>query len=337
MMSGERMKLIIDCDPGHDDATALLLLGSTDLFEVLGVCTVSGNQTIEKTTKNALNVLAWLGLPYKVYAGADRPLYKERVNCPEIHGESGLDGFDFPRYDRRPEALPAADFMIGALKRSDEKVVIVTTGPMTNLASALTRAPEIKEKIEKIVLMGGSIGAGNVTPAAEFNIYCDPEAAEICFTAGLPVYMIGLDVTRRVLVTPEIVDRMAGIGNRASEMFAALMRAYNANQKKVFGLDGGPLHDPVTVACLMDENLVHFEHVNTEIDVSGGCSWGRTNCDIPGFLGKEKNSFVATDIDEKRFWEIVETAIRHYDRCKGATVSFLSFRRQIRSSAVRCL
>ena len=306
------MYIILDCDPGHDDAVALLLLGSDPVFDVLGITTVAGNQTIEKTTKNALNVINWLGLPYKVYPGAKRPLRRPPVVCAEIHGESGLDGFDFPERGRTPEDLSAADFMAKAVLEAKEKVVIVTTGPMTNLATALQKCPEMKKNIEKIVLMGGSIGAGNVTPAAEFNIHCDPEAAEICFTSGLPIYMIGLDVTRRALVTREVINRMAKIGGKASVMFTALMEAFNRNQKAVFGLDGGPLHDPLTVASLIDPDLLHFEFVNTEIDATDGCSAGRTNCDLPGFLHRTPNSFVATDIDVERFWQILERAIAFY-------------------------
>ena len=306
------MNIILDCDPGHDDAVALLLLGSSSLFNVLGVTTVAGNQTIEKTTRNALNVLDFLGLPYKVYPGARRPLRRAPVVCAEIHGETGLDGFDFPPHGRKAEEPSAADFMAKAVCEADEKVVMVTTGPMTNLALALQKCPEMKKNIEKIVLMGGSIGAGNVTPAAEFNIHCDPEAANICFTSGLPIYMIGLDVTRRVLVTDAIVDRMAKVGGRASEMFTALMIAFQKTQKAVFGLDGGPLHDPLTVASLIDGDLLHFEFVNTEIDTTDGCSSGRTNCDLPGFLHKEKNSYVATDVDVERFWQILEKALAFY-------------------------
>lgn len=306
------MKIILDCDPGHDDAIALMLLGSSDAFDVPGVTTVAGNQTVEKTTANALNVLSYLGLPYKVYKGADRPLIRSSLICPEIHGETGLDGFVFPPHGRREEETDARAFIVDAIRRSGEKVTVVTTGPMTNLASALLFAPDIKDNIERIVLMGGSVGAGNVTPAAEFNVFCDPEAADICFKSRLPVYMIGLDVTRRVLVLPEIVERMEKIGGKAAVMFAALMRTFNENQKKVFGLDGGPLHDPVTVAYLLDERLLRFEHVHTEIDIQGGISYGRTNCDLPGYLKKEKNSFVATDINERLFFDIIGRAIASY-------------------------
>lgn len=306
------MNIILDCDPGHDDAIAILLLGSKKYFNVLGISTVSGNQTIEKTTLNALNVIDYLNLDYKVYQGSEKPLIKERVNCEEIHGESGLDGFVFPKHNKKKENLTAVEFLVKAIKESKDKVVVVTTGPMTNLAKAFLVDSSIKNNIEKIVLMGGSIGAGNVTPAAEFNINCDAEAADICFKIGVPIYMVGLDVTRQALVTKDIVERMEKINNRVSKMFVDLMNTFNINQKKVFNLDGGPLHDPITIAYLIDNSLLHFEYVNCEIETSHCSSYGRTNCDMPGFLKKEKNCFVATKINVERFWDIIEEAIKSY-------------------------
>lgn len=306
------MNVILDCDPGHDDAIAILLLGSKKYFNVLGVTTTCGNQTIEKTTKNALNVISYLGLNYKVYMGATRPLKREAVICDAIHGESGLDGFTFPKHDLKPEKMDASTFMVKAIKESKEKVTVITTGPMTNLALAILKDKDIVNNIEKIVLMGGSIGAGNVTPAAEFNINCDAEAADICFRSGAPIYMIGLDVTRKVLVTKDIIERMDKIKTKGSIMFTSLMKFFNETQKKVFNLDGGPLHDPVTIASLIDEKLVHFEYVNTEIDTVSSSSYGRTNCDIPGYLGKPKNSYVATKIDVNRFFDIIEEALKYY-------------------------
>ncbi len=307
------MNIILDCDPGHDDAIAILLMGSKKDFNCLGITTVSGNQTIEKTTLNALNIINYLNLDYKVYQGSSEPLLRERVNCEQIHGESGLDGFTFPKHNRCAEKLSAVEFLIKSINESNEKVVVVTTGPMTNLAKAILVDKKIVNNIDKIVLMGGSIGAGNVTPAAEFNINCDAEAADICFKTGLPIYMIGLDVTRKVLVTKDIIERMRNINNKASIMFCNLMETFNINQKKVFNLDGGPLHDPVTIASLIDPTLIKFRNVNCTIETAKCDSYGRTNVDIPGYLGKEKNCFVATEIDTQKFWTIIEDGIKAYD------------------------
>jgi len=307
------MNVILDCDPGHDDAIAILLLGAHKNFNVLGVCTVSGNQTIEKTTLNALNVIDYLNLDYKVYQGSDKPLFRKRVNCEEIHGKSGLDGFEFPKHNKKCEKENAVSFMINAINNSKEKVVVITTGPMTNLAKAFLLEPNIKNNIEKIILMGGSIGQGNVTPAAEFNINCDAEAADICFKMGVPIYMVGLDVTRKALVLDSVIKRMEKINNKASDMFVKLMKEFNLNQKKVFNLDGGPLHDPITVAYLIDNFLLNFEYVNCEIETANCSSYGRTNCDTANYLKKEKNCYVATKIDVNKFFDILEDSIRSYN------------------------
>ena len=306
------MNIIFDCDPGHDDAIALLLLGSKKNFNVLGVTTESGNQTIEKTTRNAINVISYLNLPYKVYKGETKPLYRDAVICDKIHGESGLDGFEFPKYSIKEEKEDAVSFIINAVKSSKEKVTIVTTGPMTNVGKALMVEPSIKSNIERIVLMGGSIGAGNVTPAAEFNINCDAEAANVCFISGIPIFMMGLDVTRKVLVTEEIIERMSKINNKASVMFTELMKTFLENQKKVFHLEGAPLHDPVTIAYLIDPSVVEMKYVNTEIDCAKSSSYGRTNCDIPGYLGKKPNSYVAVEINIEKYFNIIEEAIKSY-------------------------
>ena len=304
-------KIILDCDPGHDDAVAILLLGSDDRFDVLGVSTVRGNQTIEKTTINAINVIDYLGLNYPVYKGQTMPLLRKSAVCSAIHGESGLDGFIFPSLKRQEEKKSAALFMVDTLLKN-KNVTVVTTGPMTNLALALILEPKIREHIAKIVLMGGSIGAGNVTPAAEFNILTDPEAAKICFENGLPIYMVGLDVTRKCLVDETLIERMNAIHSKVSDMFVALMKTYVHNQKVVFNLNGGPLHDPLTIAYLIDPTILTFKPCHTEIDVSDGISAGRTNCDFAHYSGNSDNSFVATDVDVSKYWDLLEKSIRSY-------------------------
>lgn len=308
----EKTKLIIDCDPGHDDAFAIMLAGSSSKFELLGITVVAGNQTLEKTAINAFNVKSYLGIDVDVYKGSDRPLVKAPKNCGEIHGESGLDGFTFPQYDYSLIKDNAVDFIINSLHRND-KVTVVTCGPMTNLARAMLKDPSIKEHIEEVVLMGGSITNGNVTPAAEFNICCDPEAADVVFTSGIKVKMIGLDVTRKVLVLPEVISRMEKISNKASDMFVKLMKFFNKTQNEVFGLPAGPLHDPVTIASLIDDSLVTYKYMNVTIDTSHGPSDGRTNCDIFDFLHLPKNAYVATDIDVALFWDIIEKGLKSYE------------------------
>ena len=306
-----KRNIILDCDPGHDDAIAILLAGSNPNINLLGISVVAGNQTIEKTAKNALNVASFLGIEVPVAIGCEYPMVRDRVICAAIHGESGLDGFEFPKYDKQFDSRNGVQLIIDIV-RDNKDVTIVATGPLTNVAMALKLEPRIKYNIKEIVLMGGSIDNGNTSPAAEFNIMCDPEAAHVVFTSGLPVKMVGLNVTRKVLVTDEVVERMSKINNSASDMFVKLMKVFNDNQRKTFGVKAGPLHDPATIACLIDENLIKFEKMNVVIDISHGPSYGRTNCDVFDYLHAEKNAYVAMDIDVDKYWDIVEQGIRNY-------------------------
>ncbi len=308
----QKRKIIIDCDPGHDDAVAIMMAGSAPSLELLALTVESGNQTLEKTGKNALNLVQYLNLDVPVALGANHPLKRDPQTCAAVHGESGLDGYTFPElkinFDKRDAVTLMKDLLL-----ENDKVTLVPTGPLTNIALLLKNHPEVKSHIEEIVLMGGTIGHGNVTPAAEFNILCDPEAADIVFNSGLTVKMMGLDVTRRVLVTPDVMERMKKVGNRVSDLFHALMVAFNANQKKVFGFDGGPLHDPVTIVYLMNPDVVKLQYMNVEIDTTGGCSYGRTNCDQFNYLHKEPNAYVAVDIDVNKYWDEIEKGLRHYN------------------------
>ncbi len=306
-------KIILDCDPGHDDAIAILLAGKHPEIELLGITIECGNQTLVKTGHNALNLIQYLEIDVPVCLGSPEPIIKEVDICPAIHGESGLDGFDFPPLSIKFDSRHAVTYMIETIMNSKEKITVVTTGPMTNLALAMKIEPRIKDNIEEVVLMGGSLTNGNVTPAAEFNIQCDPEAAYIVFTSGCIVKMFGLDVTRQVLVLPKIVSRMKQINNKASILFTKLMSFFNESQKRVFGFEGGPLHDPVTIAYLIDPTVVTMKHVHCDIDISHATSYGRTNCDIFDYLKLPKNVYVATAIDVNKYWDIVEAGIKQYD------------------------
>lgn len=305
-------KIILDCDPGHDDAVALMLAGNHPEIDLLGITVVSGNQILEKTGRNALNLCQYLNIDKPVCLGASKPIIKEVEVCPQIHGETGLDGFEFPLLNRKYDLRKATDFITETLLNSEDKITIVTTGPMTNLALAMRIEPKIINKIDEVVLMGGSYTNGNVTPAAEFNIYSDPEAAFIVFNSGLKITMIGLDVTRKVLVLPDIIERMESINNKASLLFTKLMKVYNINQHKVFDIEAGPLHDPVTIAYLIDPSILKLEYVHCDIDISHSSSYGRTNCDIFNYNHLEKNTFVAVDIDISKFWDIIEDGIKRY-------------------------
>lgn len=309
----EKIKLILDCDPGHDDAVAILLAGKNPAIDLLGITVVAGNQTLEKTVRNALNVTQWLGLDVPVYGGCGRPMVREKVIAGDIHGESGLDGPVFPPLVKKAGEMHAVEFMIRTLLASDGDITVATTGPMTNLAMALRMEPRIADKIRRIVLMGGSYQNGNVTPAAEFNIFADAEAAHVCFTCGRPITMVGLDVTRKALCYPEIVERMDQVGNRASRLFVDLMGHFCRTQKEIFGWAGGPLHDPITVAWLIDPTVLTLKPMNTRIEIRSESSYGRTNCDYFGYLQLPATADVAIDIDVDKFWDIVEQGLRNYD------------------------
>ena len=305
--------IILDCDPGHDDAIAILLAGQKKYFNLLGITTVSGNQTIEKTTRNAINLVNFFKIDVPVAMGSYEPLIREKQICEEIHGKTGLDGYEFPIYEQKVSNLNATELIID-LTSKYEHVTIVATGPITNVALALKLKPEIKEHIDEIIFMGGSTDNGNVSPAAEFNVYCDPEATYIVLKSGLPVKMVGLNVTRKVLCSKEVVTRMSAINNKTSDLFVKLMNVFNANQAKTFNnFVGGPLHDPVTIASMIDDKLVKWQEMNVTIDLSHGSSYGRTNCDVYDYLKLPHNCLVAMDIDVNRFWDIVEEGIRNYE------------------------
>lgn len=309
----EKTKIILDCDPGHDDAVAIMLAAKSPKIVLLGVSVVAGNQTLDNTSRNALNVLQWIGADVPVYAGCGRPIVRDKMIAADIHGSTGLDGPVFPPTERKLMPEHSVNFIINTLMASDGDITVVTTGPMTNLAMAIRMEPKIVDKIKRIVLMGGAYTNGNVTPAAEFNIIADAEAAHICFECGRPITMIGLDVTRKVLCYPEIVERMEKINNPASELFVALMKHFCKSQKECFGWEGGPLHDPVTIASIIDPELVTTKAMSAHVDIRSTESYGRTNCDFFDYQKKPKNVDVAIEIDVERFWNIIEEGLRNYD------------------------
>ena len=311
-MAMEKTKIILDCDPGHDDAVAILLSGKSEAIDLLGITVVAGNQTLEKTQVNARHVCQWLDLDVPVYAGCGQPMIREKMVAADIHGETGLDGPVFPPLTKRLEKEHAVSFIIRTLMESDGDITMVTTGPMTNLGMAMRLEPAIIPKIRQIVLMGGAYTNGNVTPAAEFNIIADADAAYVCFTSGRPITMVGLDVTRKALCYPSIVDRMEKVGNKASRLFVDLMRHFCKSQKEVFGWEGGPLHDPITIAYLIDPTVLTVKPMHAEIDIRSIQSYGRTNCDFFGYQKLEPTANVAIDIDVEKFWDLIEEGLRKY-------------------------
>jgi inosine-uridine nucleoside N-ribohydrolase len=297
--------VILDCDPGHDDAIALLLaLGSPEL-RLLGVTTVSGNQTLEKTTANAIRVLDHVGrTEIPVAAGADRPLVRERHTAAEVHGDTGLDGPNLPPPSRAPEPTHAIDWIATTITKNPEPVTLVATGPLTNVALLLARYPEIEGRLERIVLMGGAIGEGNTTPAAEFNIWVDPEAAHRVFASGIDLTMVGLDVTHQALMTPAHTERLAAAG-KAGKLVADLFEFYAKFHRRHYGWDGAPVHDAVAMAHVLDGTLLATAHCGVVVDTGPEPSRGRTHVDLRGDMDWSPNCHVAVGIDATRFLELL--------------------------------
>jgi inosine-uridine nucleoside N-ribohydrolase len=293
--------ILLDCDPGHDDAIALLLALASPEVELLGVTTVAGNQTLDKTTANAIRVLEFSGrTDIQVAAGADRPLLREQYVAADVHGETGLDGPDLPPPQGEPLAQHAVDFLAERIRASERPVTLIPTGPLTNVALLLALHPDARP--ERIVLMGGAIAEGNVTPAAEFNIWCDPEAAARVFGSGLDVTMVGLDVTHKALFTQAHAGRLAG---RVGEMVAALLRFYGDFHRRVYSFEGSPIHDAVAVAHVLDSDLVETLERNVEIDTESELCRGRTVVDLWRRTTREPNAHVGVEIDSDGFLELL--------------------------------
>jgi inosine-uridine nucleoside N-ribohydrolase len=305
--------IILDCDPGHDDAIALLLALASSEVRLLGVTTVSGNQTLEKTTANAIRVLDHVNRDdVPVAAGAARPLVRERDVAAEVHGETGLDGPDLPPPSREPEPAHAIDWIADTLQKSAGRVTLVPTGPLSNVALFLARYPELAAaKLERVVLMGGAIGEGNVTPAAEFNIWADPEAAHRVFTSGLDVTMVGLDVTHQALLTPDHARRLEDSG-RAGKLVADLFNFYSRFHAREYGWDGAPVHDAVALAHVVDPTLLETVHRGMVIDTGPELSRGRTHVDLRGRTW-QPNCHAAIDIDAERFLALLVERISSLD------------------------
>jgi len=301
----KKIKVIMDCDVGHDDAVALMIAAAHEEIDLLGITVVSGNQTLEKTLRNTLNVVQHLELDIPVYSGMGVPIVRDRFNAGEIHGETGLDGPVFGELHIKQKEEHAVNFIIRTLRESNEKITIVPTGPMTNVAMALRMAPDIKDKIERISLMGGAFGLGNYTPAAEFNVYADPEAAHIVFSSGLPIVMMGLDLTNQALANMKIIERMEAIGNKAGKLFGDMLR-FTFNSQKLFGLSAGPVHDVTAMTYIVRPDLFDVQPAYVEVCLDRGNCYGRTVVDFSGITQKPQNALVGTGIHLEEFWDFVE-------------------------------
>ncbi|MFZ5916681.1 MAG: nucleoside hydrolase [Chloroflexota bacterium] len=311
-------KVILDMDPGHDDALAILLAARH--LEVLGITTVHGNGTVEKTTVNTLKILEVAGLTHiPVARGMAAPLINELHTGAMIHGESALDGVDLPEPTTPLDARDAVTFIIETV-RAHEGVTLVPTGPLTNVATALRRAPDIAGRIPEISLMGGSAAGGNITASAEANIYHDPEAAHIVFSSGVPIKMAGLDITRQAAATAERRERMRALGNRTGQVAAAWLDFYAGRLELLHHLDSASLHDVVSVAWLIDPTLIQSKTMHVVVELKGEHTRGMTVCDRrPGVDVDDDinrrlppNTEVGLTLEVERFFEQLITTLATY-------------------------
>ena len=306
-------KIILDCDPGHDDAIAILLAARHPEIDLLAITTVAGNQSVEKTSRNALKVCSLANIrQVPIAKGMDRPLLRPAHHAPDIHGESGMDGPHIPEPDIELDPRHAVDLLIELLLNSDGDITLVPTGPLTNIAAAMRREPAIIPKIAAISLMGGAMGLGNVTPAAEFNIHTDPEAAEIVFGCGRPITMVPLEVTHQALATEEVTSRLRAAQRPVATFAADLLVFFASTYHDVFGFPAAPVHDPCAVAAVIDSTIIRAHTMHVAIETSGTWTKGRTVCDVYGKLGKQPNARVGYALDVARFWDMVIDTILSY-------------------------
>ncbi|MCW8328962.1 pyrimidine-specific ribonucleoside hydrolase RihA [Photobacterium sp. SDRW27] len=306
--------IILDCDPGHDDAIALILACASPSLDIKAVTTSAGNQTPDKTLNNALRILTLLGRSdIPVAGGALKPLARELIIADNVHGESGLDGPELPDPGFDPVKEHAVELMARVLRESDKPVTLVPTGPLTNIALLLATHRELSDKIERIVLMGGGAETGNWSPAAEFNIYVDPQAADMVFKSGIPITMCGLDVTHRAQIMNEDIERIRAIDNPVSDVVAELLdffMIYHRDPK--WGLKGAPLHDPCTIAWLLAPELFTAQDCWVGIETKGEYTQGMTVVDRYELSGQPANATVLFNVDREGFVDLLAKSLRFY-------------------------
>ncbi len=305
--------VIIDTDPGQDDAVALLLaLASPDEIDIRAITTVAGNVPLELTTRNALALVELAGrTDVPVHAGCARPMVKPLYTAEYVHGPTGLDGADLAEPVTAPAPRHGVDAIIEILRAAaDGEITVCTLGPLTNVAMAMVKAPDVVPKIRELVLMGGGFfEGGNTTPAAEFNIYVDPHAAHVVFTSGVPLVMMPLDVTHKVLTTRPRLEAFATLGTAVGTAVAGMLDFYDRHDIAKYGIEGGPLHDPCVIAYLLEPGLFGGRRCAVEIETAPGPTQGATLVDWWGVTGDEASVMVMNEIDDERFFALLRNRI----------------------------
>ena len=307
-----KIPIILDGDPGHDDAIAWVFAKADPGLDIRLVSSVAGNQTIEKTTYNMRRICTLLGIDAPHVRGAVKPVTADPMTAGNWHGDSGLDGPVMPEPVYPLEDMPAVDLMAKVILESEEPVIIFPTGPLTNIAQLLMIHPEVKEKIRRISLMGGGVTHGNWKPAAEFNIVEDPEAAWTVFHSGIPITMCGLDVTEKAIIRPDDFPRIRGVGNQAAEIVTGWLEFFYKYPMGI-GYDGAPVHDPCAVLAVTHPEIFTMKDYYVDIELGGEYTRGATVADFKGGLGKEPNATVVLSIDRDRYIDLLVEALHAYD------------------------
>ena len=316
-----KRKIILDCDPGHDDAIAILLmLSSPEEIECLGITVSAGNVSLDLTTNNTLRVLALIN-EYKipVFKGCPRPLVNQLVTAEHVHGETGLDtrsGNSLPPPINEPEKEHAVNFIINQLRNSKpNEITLVATGPLTNIAAVLAMDPDAFYKAKQLIIMGGAgFEPGNITPAAEFNIFVDPQAAKSIFESGIDLIMFGLDVTHKMLITQNRLKDLFNCSEKIGPVVADLLTFFNAYDTKKYGWDGAPLHDPCTIAWLIKPEIFKGKEMSVKIETNDGPAYGRTIADWFNTTNEVKNAFVMTDGNSDQFFTLINERFKTFDK-----------------------
>ena len=304
----EQKKIIIDTDPGHDDAIAILLALASPELEVLGITCVAGNVPLNLTAKNALRVCELAGREdLKVFSGCDRPMVRKLVTAEAVHGETGLDGPDWEEPNMQLQSEHAVDWLVETLMAAEDRsITICPVGPLTNIGMALVREPSIASKIQMIVTMGGGyFVGGNITPAAEFNIYVDPHAADVVYRSGVPIVAMPLDVTHKALMTEEWISTLSDLGTEVGEKSAQMLTFYNRFDLERYGMAGSPVHDPATIAYLIEPELYFGKDVYVEVETRSSLTMGMTVVDYWGARRKEPNCFWVSGVNDSGFFQLM--------------------------------
>ena len=306
-MMNQPKKIILDCDPGHDDAIALLLAHGNPNIELLAVTTVVGNQTLEKVTRNALSVARIANITNVPFAaGAVRPLIKNVEVAPDIHGDSGLDGPVLPEPAIQLDKRHAIDLIIDTIMSHPPKTVtLVPTGGLTNIAMAVRKEPKIVERVKEVVLMGGGYHVGNWSAVAEFNIKIDPEAAHIVFNEKWPVTMVGLDLTHQALATSEVIEKISAIKTKPAKFVLEMLEFFGKMYKQAQGFTYPPVHDPCAVAYVINPELIKTKRVPVDIELTGTLTLGMTVADFRFPPDDSCHTQVATELDHTGFWDLI--------------------------------